>query len=116
MVPAPGGGERAWEGSSGPVSSNGASDVARPDGAQTARGSARVPRGPSDPSHARSPPPGAGRQAWGRGKTNFCTAASRGQTATGFWFKIWIMVGIALGLSPTSLKTTGPPYCINPPA
>ena len=30
-----------------------------------------MPRGPSDPSHARSPPPAAGTYAWGRGKTNY---------------------------------------------
>jgi len=37
-----------------------------------------------------------------------------GQTATGFWLRIWIIVGIALALSPSSLKATGPPYCISP--
>ena len=112
LVPA--GGGRAWEGSSGPVPSNGAADVARRDGAQPPRGSARVPRGPGDPSHARPPPAAAERYARGRGKTNFCTAASLGQTATGFWLRIWIIVGIALALSPSSLKATGPPYCISP--
>ncbi len=68
---------------------------------------------PTPPAHARRrPPPGYAR---GRGKTNFCTAASFGQTATGFWLRIWIIVGIALGLSPSSLNATGPPYCISPP-
>ena len=52
--------------------------------------------------------------SFGRGNTNFWTAASLGHTATGFWPRIWIMVGIALGLSPISLKTTGPAYCMRP--
>ena len=86
----------------------------RRDGAQPPRSSARVPRGPVDPDPSGRHAPAAP-YARGRGKTNFCRAASLGQTATGFWLRIWIMVGIALALSPTSLKTTGPPYSINPP-
>ena len=42
--------------------------------------------------------------ALGRGKTNFCTAASRGQTATGLPPRIWIMVVTALGLSPSATR------------
>jgi len=53
--------------------------------------------------------------AFGRGKTNFWTAASLGHTATGFWPRIWIIVVIAFGLSPTSLKAMGPLYCMSPP-
>src|SRR5436190_16950568 len=39
------------------------------------------------------PTPSAAPAAYdlGRGKTNFCTAASRGQTATGFCERIWII-------------------------
>src|SRR5437016_2681284 len=54
------------------------------------------------------------RQALGRGNTNFCRAASFGQTATGFAFRIWTIVGMAFGLSPVSLKWMGPPYCMRP--
>src|SRR5207247_9554390 len=54
------------------------------------------------------------RQALGRGNRNFCRAASLGQTATGRCRRIWIMVGIAFGLSPISLKWIGPPYCMRP--
>jgi len=92
-----------------------ATDAARPDGAQPTRSSERVPHGPVDPDPSGRHAFAAERYARGRGKTNFCKAASLGQTATGFWPRIWIMVGIALALSPTSLKTTGPPYCMSPP-
>ena len=45
---------------------------------------------------------------FGRGNTNFCSATSRGHTTRGFWPRIWIIAVLALGLSPSSLKTTGP--------
>ena len=48
-----------------------------------------------------------GGYALGRGNTNFWSAASFGQTATGFRPRIWIMVVTAFGLSPISLKTHG---------
>src|SRR4029453_7428139 len=42
------------------------------------------------------------------GKTYFCAAASRGHTTTGLPPSTWIMAVEAFGLSPISLKTTGP--------
>src|SRR6266851_4727271 len=55
--PTQGCGGRVREGSTGPVPANDATDVARPDGAPPPRSSARVPRGPADPSRTRPSPP-----------------------------------------------------------
>src|SRR4029077_2890220 len=54
--------------------------------------------------------------ARGRGNTNFCSATSRGHTTRGACPRICSIAVEAFGLSPTSLKTTGPVETVTPPA